>query len=293
METKANYVAVGAFVMAAVLGAVVALLWLAGAQYSAEFAYYRTFFTGSVTGLGDGTIVRYNGIAVGHVSKLDFDPDNPKRVIVTLQVDPKLNVPADSEASIASEGLTGGTYVEIDGGSKTAAVLPHKVFGDYPIIRTSPSTLQQLEQSAPELVAKLNKAADKLNDLLSDENRKNVAQILHDLRDTMGAIDRHSKDIETTLANVSQASGKLNGDLNDLHVDLTDLHGVLTHADASLGKINTLADDADSAVNNANVGQLSSQIRGLATSLTRLSDQLEHEPTRLLFGDRRKGYTPQ
>jgi len=293
METKANYVAVGAFVMAAVLGAVVALLWLAGAQYSAEFAYYRTFFTGSVTGLGDGTIVRYNGIAVGHVSKLDFDPDNPKRVIVTLQVDPKLNIPADSEASIASEGLTGGSYVEIDGGSKTAAVLPHKVWGEYPIIRTSPSMLQQLEQSAPELVAKLNKAADKLNDLLSDENRKNVAQILHDLRDTMGAIDRHSKDIETTLANVSQASGKLNGDLSDLHVDLTDLHGVLTHADASLGKINTLADDADSAVNNANVGQLSSQIRGLATSLTRLSDQLEHEPTRLLFGDRRKGYTPQ
>jgi phospholipid/cholesterol/gamma-HCH transport system substrate-binding protein len=292
METKANYVAVGAFVLACVFGLVVALLWLAGAQYTSEFAYYRTFFTGSVTGLGDGTLVRYNGIQVGHVSKLDFDPDDPKRVIVTLQVDPKLNIPSDSLASIASEGLTGGTYVEIDGGSKTAAVLPHKIWGEYPIIKTSPSTLQQLEQSAPELVDKLNKAADKINDLLSDQNRKNVAQILHDLRDTMDAVDKHTHDIETTLANVSQASGKLNGDLADLHVDLTDLHGVLGHADASLGKINRLTDDADGAVNSANVGQLSSQIRGLASSLTRLSDQLEHEPTRLLFGDRRKGYTP-
>ncbi len=35
METKANYVAVGAFVLTLILGLVVSLLWLAGAQYSA------------------------------------------------------------------------------------------------------------------------------------------------------------------------------------------------------------------------------------------------------------------
>jgi phospholipid/cholesterol/gamma-HCH transport system substrate-binding protein len=285
METKANYVAVGAFVLACVFGLVIALLWLAGAQYSEEFAYYRTYFTGSVTGLGDGTIVRYNGIQVGHVSKVDFDPDDPKRVIVTLQINPTLNIPADSEASIASEGLTGGNYVEIDGGTKAAGYLPHKTWGDYPVIRSKPSTLQQLEQSAPELVAKLNKAADKLNDLLGDKNRKAVAEILQNLNGTLAAINRHSKDIENTLANVSQASGKLN-------TDLADLHGVLGNADTSLGKINHLADDADTAVNSAQFGQMSTQIRGLASSLTRLSDQLEHEPTRLLFGDRRKGYTP-
>jgi phospholipid/cholesterol/gamma-HCH transport system substrate-binding protein len=90
METKANYVAVGAFVLACVLGLVVALLWLAGAQYSAEFAYYRTYFSGAVTGLGDGTAVRYNGINVGHVSKLTFDPNDPSRVIVDMEVDPTL-----------------------------------------------------------------------------------------------------------------------------------------------------------------------------------------------------------
>jgi phospholipid/cholesterol/gamma-HCH transport system substrate-binding protein len=88
METKANYVAVGAFVLVCVLGAVVALLWLAGAQYREEYAYYQTFFSGSVTGLGDGTVVRYNGIQVGRVSKLTFDPVDPKRVVVTLEITP-------------------------------------------------------------------------------------------------------------------------------------------------------------------------------------------------------------
>jgi phospholipid/cholesterol/gamma-HCH transport system substrate-binding protein len=285
METKANYVAVGAFVLACVLGLVVALLWLAGAQYSTEFAYYRTYFTGSVTGLGNGTLVRYNGIEVGHVSKVDFDPDDPKKVIVTLQVTPRLNIPSDSLVSIASEGLTGGSYVEIDGGSKNAAVLPHKTWGNYPVIRSRPSTLQELEQSAPELVAKLNQAADKLNDLLNAKNRKAVADILHDLNDTMGTIDEHNKDIAATLSNVSRATAALN-------TDLADLHGVLGNANGTLSRIDRLSDDADNAVNSAQFGQMSTQIRALASSLTRLSDQLEHEPTRLIFGDRRKGYTP-
>src|ERR1700685_2558987 len=157
METKANYVAVGAFVLACVLGAVVALLWLAGAQYSEEFLYYKTDFEGPVTGLGNGTAVRFNGIDVGHISKLNFDPDDPKKVIVTLQVDPALQLHADSVATIASEGLTGGSYVEIDGGSKTAPILKPKFWGDYPTLKSKQSTLQELEQSLPQLMAKINK----------------------------------------------------------------------------------------------------------------------------------------
>ena len=34
------------------------------------------------------------------------------------------------------------------------------------------------------------------------------------------------------------------------------------------------------------------EMRRLVTSLTRFSDQLNREPTKLLFGDRRKGYDP-
>jgi phospholipid/cholesterol/gamma-HCH transport system substrate-binding protein len=285
METKANYVAVGAFVLICVLGGVVALLWLAGAQYSEEYAYYRTFFSGSVTGLGDGTVVRYNGIQVGRVSKLTFDPVDPKRVVVTLEINPALNIHDDSVASIASEGLTGGSYVEIDGGTKERPVLKQVMFGDYPVIRSKPSTLQELENSAPQLVAKLNVIADKINDVLNPKNRAAIAQTLVNLEDMTSAIDRHTKDIETTLTNVASASGKLDTDLSDLHVTLTNANG-------TVGKINRLADDADVAINGAQVGQLSDEVRTLASSLTKLSTQLEHEPTSLIFGDRRKGYTP-
>jgi phospholipid/cholesterol/gamma-HCH transport system substrate-binding protein len=286
METKANYVAVGAFVLACVLGAVVALLWLAGAQYSEEYVYYKTDFEGPVTGLGNGTAVRFNGIDVGHISKLNFDPDDPKKVIMTLQVDPALQLHADSVATIASEGLTGGSYVEIDGGSKTAPILKPKFWGDYPTLKSKQSTLQELEQSLPQLMAKINKIGDRLNLVLSDQNLQSIAGTLSNLRDVTGALNRHSGDIEKILTNVSSASGSLNTDLGDLH-------SVLSDADGTVHRLDRLSDDADAAVNGAQLTQLVAQMRGLVKSVTHLSDQLENEPTQLIFGDRRKGYTPQ
>src|SRR6185503_12522944 len=297
METKANYVAVGAFVMALVLGLVIALLWLTGAQYAQEYAYYQTFFSGSVSGLGNGTSVRYNGIEVGRVAKLNFDANDPRRVQVLMQIDPTLKIHADSVAYIASQGLTGGSYVEIDGGSKNTPVLEPRVWGEYPTIKSKPSTLQQLEQSAPMLVAKLNRIGDSLNDLLNNKNRKAIADILTNLRTTTDVLSPRSKDIDATLHNFSAASAKLD-------MDLADLHTTLGHADQTIGSIGSAATSAangitrltehvDASVSSAQIGQLSTDLRNLVGNLNRLSNQLQNQPTRLLFGDRREGYTPK
>src|SRR6185312_13099588 len=200
METKANYVAVGAFVLICMVGLVVTLLWFAGAQYSQEYVYYQTYFKGPVTGLGDGTTVRYNGIDVGRVTELQFDPNDPQRVIVKLQTKPDLHIRVDSEATIESEGLTGGSYVEISGGKKDSAELVPAYPGQVPVIKSSQSTLQQLAQSAPKLVEKLNAAADKINDLLNDANRKSFGHILSNLDETTAALAKRSDDIDAMLA---------------------------------------------------------------------------------------------
>src|ERR1700735_1025909 len=123
METKANYVAVGAFVLICVIGLVVTIMWLAGVQYAQEYSYYQADFKGAVTGLGKGTVTRYNGIDVGRITDLQFDPNDPQRVIVTLQVQPNLNIRDDSVASIDSQGFTGGSFVEISGGTSKAPIL--------------------------------------------------------------------------------------------------------------------------------------------------------------------------
>lgn len=288
METKANYVAVGAFVLACVVGLVITIMWLAGAQYSQEWAYYQTYFKGPVTGLGKGTVTRYNGIDVGRVTELKFNPNDPQSVIVTMQVQPNLNIREDSQASIESQGLTGGSYVEISGGTAKSPTLVTKDGQDYPVIRAKQSTLQQLEQSAPEVVAKLNIAVTRLNDVLSDQNRKSLTSVLSNLDETTSAIARRSADIDATIKNATVATANL----RDASASLKP---ALDHVDVTVNKFSKVADDADAFLKGDALSQIStmvSEIRRLVTSLTRFSDQLNREPTKLLFGDRRKGYDP-
>ena len=288
METKANYVAVGAFVVACWIGLVVSIMWLAGAQYSQEFAYYQTYFDGAVTGLGKGTVVRYNGIDVGRITQLDFDPQHPQRVIVTLQVQPGLNIREDSRTSIDSQGLTGGAFVEISGGSANSPLLVAKEGQKYPVILSKQSGLQQLFQSAPEVVAKLNIAASRLNDLLSDNNRAAITHILVSLDQTTAALARRSGDIDGILINTNHATKTL--------ADATlQLRPTLDQVNLTVGKFGKLSDDVDGFVNGDAVAQLSNLIgdlRRLTGNLNKFSEGLNRNPTSLLFGDRRKGYEP-
>ena len=293
METKANYVAVGAFVLACVIGFVVTVLWLAGVQYSQEYAYYQAYFKGSVTGLGKGTATRYNGIEVGRITDLAFDPNDPQRVIVTMQVQPNLNIRDDSVASIESQGFTGATYVEITGGTAKSPQLEAHDDQRYPVIHTKPSTFAQLQQSAPEVVAKLNVAATRLNDLLNDNNRRAIAHVLANLDETSQVIARRSADIDATIANANKTMANLSEVTGTLKPQLDNS---LDKVNLTVQKYGKVADDADAFINGDGLAQLSDligEMRRLVANLTQVSDQINRTPTKLLFGDRRKGYEPK
>ena len=289
METKANYVAVGAFVLACVIGLVVAIMWLAGAQYSQEYAYYQANFKGPVTGLGKGTVTRYNGIEVGRITDLAFDPNDPQRVIVTLQVQPNLDIREDSVASIDSQGITGASFVGISGGTRNAPLLVAREDQRYPVIRTKESTFAQLAQSMPEVVSKLNVAASRINDLLNDDNRRAITNVLVNLDETTQVIARRSADIDATIAQANQAMANLSDASNSLRP-------TLDQVDLTIRKYGSVADNANAFITGdglAQVSELVGELRRLVSNLDQFSEQLNRQPTKLLFGDRRKGYQPK
>jgi phospholipid/cholesterol/gamma-HCH transport system substrate-binding protein len=310
METRASYVMVGSFVVICVVGLFVALAWIAGSQYREEYTYYRTYFNGPVTGLGKGTIVRYNGIDAGRVTELAFDQANPKLVIVTLEIDPTLRLHVDSTASMESQGLTGATYLEITGGTANSPMLEAGPGQEYPVIPSKPSTLQQLAQSGPELVANLNIAGQRFSDLLSEENRNAISETLQHLRATTSLIDDHAEDLDETLASMRAATDSLNRTLSNVDHSLATVNQAVGSfqtaaetANVTVQKIGQLSDQANKLVNDtdkivngqgiAQFTQLMAEARALVASITRLSNDLEKQPTKLLFGDQRQGYTPK
>ncbi|MFQ5466669.1 MAG: MlaD family protein [Kiloniellaceae bacterium] len=111
METRANYLMVGSFVLVLAAGLVVFVLWLAKVQFDVKFDRYDILYDGSVTGLKVGSPVRYRGVRVGEVIEISLDPARPEQVQVTIEVESETPVRSDTVATLEIEGLTGGLYV--------------------------------------------------------------------------------------------------------------------------------------------------------------------------------------
>src|SRR5271165_6261950 len=123
METRANYVLVGSFVLVVLMGAFVAVLWLAHIQFNQQLVNYDIYFAGGVTGLGKDAAVNYNGIKIGRVSEIRLDPQNPEQVRVTIEVDATVPIKSDAVASLDAQFISNVATVEITGGSREAPPL--------------------------------------------------------------------------------------------------------------------------------------------------------------------------
>jgi phospholipid/cholesterol/gamma-HCH transport system substrate-binding protein len=102
------------------------------------------------------------------------------------------------------------------------------------------------------------------------------------LNRTLQSADRAINSADRTLTTVDRAAGSI--------------QAASDTANATVQKVGHLADDADKVVNGQSITQftlLMAQTRALVASVTRLSNDLEREPTKLLFGDQRQGYTPK
>lgn len=296
METKANYVAVGAFVLSCLVAATIAALWLVGAQFSNEYAMYRAYFTGGVTGLGPGVTVRYNGIEVGNVADVNFDPNDPRQVIADLQINPDIQLRSNSLASLEMQGLTGGLYVQITGGTADAPFLQRQEGQQYPVIQTQQSAIQQLFEGTPELLTQLTVLTNSGIDLLNADNRAALAATFANLRDITANLNARSDDINAAIAGLAPAINQLNTVLASADSAMNEFAGVADSVDQTAQAMTRVADGIDEAVTRTTVPELDQllvEARALVVSLSRLSEAIEQQPTQLIFGDRREGYSPQ
>ena len=86
METRANYLLVGSFVLLMLAGLAGFVIWLAKFQFETAFDRFDVRFAGTVTGLAEGGPVRFRGVRVGEVTAIGIDAEDPGMVTVTIEV---------------------------------------------------------------------------------------------------------------------------------------------------------------------------------------------------------------
>jgi phospholipid/cholesterol/gamma-HCH transport system substrate-binding protein len=120
METRAPFVLIGAFVLAAACAMFGFVFWLNNVGGLGKRATYQVRFEGSVSGLLVGAGVLFNGIRVGEVVGLGLAADHPRRVDVTIAVAETTPVRNDTRVGLDFQGLTGVPVISLEGGAAGA-----------------------------------------------------------------------------------------------------------------------------------------------------------------------------
>ncbi len=116
MENHTTEVVTGAAVLAVAVGFFLYAGQITGFSNRDGLAHYWASFR-AVEGVSVGTDVRLAGVKVGSVTALELDPQT-FRARTDFSVKSGIVLPEDTAVVIASEGLLGGTFVEIlPGGS--------------------------------------------------------------------------------------------------------------------------------------------------------------------------------
>lgn len=116
METRAPYVLIGSFVLAAIVAVFGFVYWLNNTGGIGPRTNYHVQFQGPVPGLLVGAGVLFNGIRVGEVTQLGLAPDNPRFVNATISVAATTPVRTDTKVGLDFQGLTGVPVVTLEGG---------------------------------------------------------------------------------------------------------------------------------------------------------------------------------
>ena len=142
METRAPFIVVGAFVLAAI-GAVFGFVyWLHNTAGTGARTVHHVQFEGSVSGLLVGAAVLFNGIRVGEVTNLGLVADSPRQVDATIAVASGTPVHSDTKVGLDFQGLTGVPVITLEGGKEVGASTDMKV------LVADPAAGQSMTQAA-------------------------------------------------------------------------------------------------------------------------------------------------
>jgi phospholipid/cholesterol/gamma-HCH transport system substrate-binding protein len=226
METRANYVLIGAFTLAAVVGAFLFIMWVAGYGAPGGHRTYQVVFNGSVSGLSNGANVLFNGIKVGEVTHLTFSRSDPHTVVADIDVNSDAPIDRNTKARLETQGLTGAAAVALLGGSRPGPALVGENGQPAVIYAEQSMQLQDILDNVGAVSVRATSVLDDAEKILTDNSAP--------IHSAIGNLDTFSKALADNAPGVDAALksvGELGKQIGPL-----------------AARLQTLSDDADRVV---------------------------------------------
>jgi phospholipid/cholesterol/gamma-HCH transport system substrate-binding protein len=302
-KDNVNYLLVGSFVLL-MFGVLLVLVYrITGRQADTDTYYVRY---GNISGVKVGTAVTYGGYQIGQVDEVE--PVRAKgrtRYRLSLAIKAGWQIPEDSVARIVSPGLLSSNIIDIREGKSTASLRPGaringqeevsimtvlnsmafelKDLSDHSIkpllnnlnrqVATVGTDLRrripEITASTSQLLARLNRSAERLNDVLGDENRSHVNNVL-----------ANADKVSRNLANLSSEFARVRDQLDRL---LRNSNQLLDHnrkdIRASVVALRTSLDTV-----SRNINTVVYNLRSTSRNMNEFSREIRANPGLLMGG---------
>ena len=120
MENRAHALAAGLFTIAFGLLLAVAAYWFSGEH--AEEDTYVLVSKFSVSGLSVQGEVRYRGLKVGYIRKIEIDPAARRTILIHVAIKRGTPITTATFARLSYQGVTGLSYVQLDDDGRVGQV---------------------------------------------------------------------------------------------------------------------------------------------------------------------------
>jgi phospholipid/cholesterol/gamma-HCH transport system substrate-binding protein len=331
MNSRRDQALVGIFVLIAVAILVGTVLEVSG-TFSKKGVGHRAYFK-FAGGLTAAAPVRYGGLLAGRIDTLRVDPQDSTRIEINFTTRSEIPVKTDSIAKITSLGALGESYLEVTTGTKNGPLAPagsivnsQEMVGIADLtdrIGTLIPVANEVLQNLNHRLVELKVTVAEANDLLNDQNRKNISQGLGTLNSmlaetrpkvaaTLDNVQAASSKLQPVLANVQAASDRIVPLLDDFKKTVKQANDALAHIDAvvvenrpdiraAMTDIRKTLATASEVVeilrntldnNTDNLDETLANVRAATESLKELTDTLNRNPSVILRGETGKDRKP-
>jgi phospholipid/cholesterol/gamma-HCH transport system substrate-binding protein len=297
VETRSNYVMVGAVTVALLIGTLLFIVWLAGLSNKTTKCY-DIYFAQGVGGLNKGSNVSFSGVPVGQVTKISLLPNRPEFVWVRVEVDQQTPVLQGTSAQIHGVGFTGVSEIQLTGAERGRPPIEQTGPQGCPVIPATSGGISALLNSAPELIDRIQRLTERLTELLSDKNQNSISDILENIDATTAELRKHAPEMGDTIAEIKIAShnaglaannvAALSDNANKLvngpgRQSIENLNQAIISAKQSADNLNAVISDARPGVQNFSketlpeANRLVHDLRQLTQSLQAVSNRVNQQ----------------
>ncbi len=208
-------------------------LWLSIGFDQKVYNVYAVYMNEAVSGLSEDSPVKFNGVKVGYVRNIDLNKTDPQRVTLLLNIEQGTPITTSTYATLISQGITGTTYVGLSAASPEMVPLEKEAGQPYPVIPAKPSLLTQIDKVITVALKKSLLNMEKFSQVLADNSTKinktlenidtlmaNASNASKKLPDVMRKLDRGMSRLDSTMASLHKASNSLTGAMDSGKVTL-------------------------------------------------------------------------